>query len=234
MDSITTNSRELDSNFFKNFSLTKKILFVFFNYFTFFLLILVSITLIVLPYDLESRVVLSLTIIYLLPPLLARVALLLFPIKNSHIPFGSTEFMTWWFLSSIQTIYSRFVFLEELLRSVPSVYSLWLRLWGSKIGKMTYWSPHITVIDRSFLDIGDFVSFGMGVKLNPHVISKNNEGERELVLASIVIGDNVLLGGYSLLTAGTEIYANESTNSFLRSPPFSTWQDNKRVKKSTR
>jgi len=165
---------------------------------------------------------------------LARMALLIFPIKNTHIPFGSTEFMTWWFLTSLQTIYSRFTFLEELLRSIPSLYSLWLRLWGAKIGKMTYWSPATTIIDRSFLDIGDFVSFGMGVRLNPHVISKNSEGERELLLAPIVIGDNVLVGGYSLLTTGTEICANESTNSFLRSPPFCTWRDNKRVKKPKR
>ncbi len=224
----------MDNNIIKKFSLSQKILFVLFNYFTFFLLILATLTLTMLPYSIGVRVALSLAIIYLLPPLLARVALLIYPIKKRHIPFGSTEFMTWWFLTSLQTIYSRFAFLEELLRSVPSLYSFWLRLWGAKIGKMTYWSPTAKIIDRSFLDIGDFVSLGMGVKLNPHVISKNSQGERELLLAPIIIGDNVLVGGYSLLTTGTEICANESTNSFLRSPPFCTWQDNKRIKKPTR
>jgi len=224
----------MDSNILQKFSLYKQILFVFFNYFTSVLLILTTMTLLMAPFSLGTRVGLGLAIIYLLPPFLARMALLIFPIKNTHIPFGSTEFMTWWFLTSLQTIYSRFPFLEELLRSVPSLYSLWLRLWGAKIGKMTYWSPATAIIDRSFLDIGDFVSFGMGVRLNPHVISKNSEGERVLLLAPIVIGDNVLVGGYSLLTTGTEICANESTNSFLRSPPFCTWRDNKRVKKPKR
>ena len=221
----------MDNNIIKNFSTSKKILFVLFNYFTFFLLLLVTTSLLLLPYSMGVRVAFGLAIVYLLPPLLAQIALRLYPIKKSHIPFGSTAFMTWWFLTSLQTIYSRFPFLEELLRSVPSLYSLWLRLWGAKIGKMTYWSPSTKIIDRSFLDIGDFVSFGMGVKLNPHVISKNSQGESVLLLAPIIIRDNVLVGGYSLLTTGTELCANESTNSFLRSPPFCTWKDKKRIKK---
>jgi len=74
----------------------------------------------------------------------------------------------------------------------------------------------------------------MGVRLNPHVIATNDEGERELLLASIVIGDHSLIGGYSLLTTGTEICPNETTNSFLRSPPFCTWKDKKRIKKPKR
>ena len=221
----------MDNNIIKNFSTSKKILFVLFNYFTFFLLLLVTTSLLLLPYSMGVRVAFGLAIVYLLPPLLAQIALRLYPIKKSHIPFGSTAFMTWWFLTSLQTIYSRFFFFFLLLRSVPSLYSLWLRLWGAKIGKMTYWSPSTKIIDRSFLDIGDFVSFGMGVKLNPHVISKNSQGESVLLLAPIIIRDNVLVGGYSLLTTGTELCANESTNSFLRSPPFCTWKDKKRIKK---
>jgi len=223
-----------NNNIFNSLSNSKKILFILFNYATFFLLLGTVIIFLMLPYSIGVRIGLALTIIYLLPPLMARVTLMIFPIKNTHIAFGSTEFMVWWFLSSIQTIYSRFVFLEELLRSIPSVYSFWLRLWGAKIGKMTYWSPRIAIIDRSFLNIGDFVSFGMGVRLNPHIISRNDQGERELILADIIIGDNALIGGYALLTAGTEICANESTNSFLRSPPFCTWKDNKRIKKPSR
>jgi len=212
----------------KEFSSSKKILFVLFNYLTFFLLIL---TLLI---GIHISIVWALATLYLLPPFLARLVLLLFPIKNTHIPFGSKEFMTWWFLSSLQTIFSRFPFLEELLRSVPSLYSMWLRLWGAKIGKMTFWAPNTTILDRSFLEVGDFISFGMGVRLNPHVIATNDEGERELLLASIVIGDHSLIGGYSLLTTGTEICPNETTNSFLRSPPFCTWKDKKRIKKPKR
>jgi len=227
MDDINDDNK-IDNTMLKEFSTSQKILFVLFNYLTFFLLIL---TLLI---GMNIGIVWALATLYLFPPILARLVLLIFPIKNTHIPFGSAEFMTWWFLSSLQTIFSRFPFLEELLRSVPSLYSIWLRLWGAKIGKMTFWAPNTTILDRSFLEVGDFVSFGMGVRLNPHVIATNDEGERELLLASIVIGDHSLIGGYSLLTTGTEICPNETTNSFLRSPPFCTWKDKKRIKKPKR
>jgi hypothetical protein len=227
------NTKEINSRMLEDFSLSKKILFVLFNYAT-SLLLLLTLWVFLSSHTLGVKVALGLSVLYLLPPLLARIALLISPIKRTHIPFGSTEFMTWWFLSSIQTIYSRFPLLEELLRSIPSLYSMWLRLWGAKIGKMTFWAPNTTILDRSYLEIGDFVSFGAGVRLNPHVISKNSNGESELLLASIVICDNALVGGYSLLTTGTKISANETTNSFLRSPPFCTWKDNRRIKKPSR
>jgi hypothetical protein len=39
-----------------------------------------------------------------------------------------------------------------------------------------------------------------------------------------------MVGGYSLLTAGTEIVSDESTRAFLVSPPFSVWKEGKRVR----
>jgi len=44
------------------------------------------------------------------------------------------------------------------------------------------------------------------------------------------IGDGASIGGYSLLTAGTEISPGESTRAFLISPPFSKWKDGKRIR----
>jgi len=110
---------------------------------------------------------------------------------------------------------------------VPGVYSLWLRLWGSRVGKLTYWAPGTVILDRGFLDIGDNVVFGAGVRLNPHVM------ENDLRLARVKIGDGAMIGGYSLLTAGTEIAAGEATRAFLISPPFSKWENGKRTRNSS-
>jgi hypothetical protein len=44
----------------------------------------------------------------------------------------------------------------------------------------------------------------------------------------VKIGDDAMIGGYSLLTAGTEIAAGEATRAFLISPPFSKWKNGKR------
>ena len=113
---------------------------------------------------------------------------------------------------------------------IPGVYSLWLRLWGSRIGKLTYWVPQTLILDRGFLDIGDHVVFGAGVRINPHVME--NDSAPVLRLSPVKIGDDCMIGGYSLLTAGTEIAPGEATRAFLISPPFSKWKDGRRNRDS--
>jgi acetyltransferase-like isoleucine patch superfamily enzyme len=106
-------------------------------------------------------------------------------------------------------------------------------LWGAQIGRFTYWSAGTLITDRSFLSIGNDVVFGAGVRLNPHVLSKSAEGDLELLLKRVKIGDGAMVGGYSLLTAGTEITSHEITRAFLISPPFSVWKDGKRIRTQT-
>ncbi len=63
--------------------------------------------------------------------------------------------------------------MEEILRLIPGLYSFWLRAWGSRVGKLTYWAPQTVILDRGFLEIGDHVIFGAGVRINPHVMENN-------------------------------------------------------------
>ena len=65
--------------------------------------------------------------LYLLPPLVARMTLLAFgpPLARAAAP-DSRQFKIWWFLTQMQMIFNRFPFLEEILRLVPGLYSLWL------------------------------------------------------------------------------------------------------------
>ena len=171
-----------------------------------------------------------LAVLYLFPPLIARILLFCSPIRSERIEAGSREFFTWWAMFQFQVLFCRMPFLEEVLRIVPGLYSQWLRLWGAKIGRFTYWSAGTLITDRSFLKIGNDVVFGAGVRLNSHVISKDDNGCLELLLAPIDIGDRALIGGYSLLTAGTKISADETTRAFLISPPFSEWKGGKRIR----
>lgn len=144
------------------------------------------------------------------------------------ISTNSGEFLRWWASFQCQVLFLRFPVLEETLRLIPGLYSLWLRGWGSRIGKLTYWAPQTIILDRGFIDIGNHVIFGAGVRLNPHVIER--DPEPTLRLAPIKIGDGAMVGGYSLLTAGTEIAAAEATRAFLISPPFSRWKNGKRTR----
>lgn len=173
---------------------------------------------------------LALAWVYVVPALLCRCALLLLPIRRQVIPLGSRDFFTWWFTLNLQIIFCRFPFLEELLRIVPGLYSLWLRLWGAKIGKLTYWAAGLRILDRPFLHIGNQVTIGAGVRLNPHVILPDEQGRMMLALAPIRIGDRANVGGYSLFVAGGEIAAGECTQACLTLPPFNRIEGGRRQK----
>jgi hypothetical protein len=178
------------------------------------------------------RLLTGLGVLYLAPPLAARFIRTVFPIREGHIAVSTPEFLTWWALFNLQVIYCRLPALEECLRLVPGLYSCWLRLWGARVGRLTYWAAGLRVLDRSFLHIGNDVVFGAGVRLNPHVLARNEHNQMELTLATVIIGDRAIIGGYSLLTAGSEVAADECTRAFLVSPPFGKWQDGRRISKT--
>lgn len=163
--------------------------------------------------------------LYLLPLLPGRLLRASLRSAPAEIPLDSADFLKWWACFQCQVLFLRFPALEEILRLIPGLYSLWLRLWGSRIGRLTYWAPGTIILDRGFLDIGDHVVLGAGVRINPHVVE-----DGVLKLAPVRIGDEASIGGYSLLTAGTGIASGESTRAFLISPPFSQWKDGKRIR----
>ena len=168
-------------------------------------------------------------IVYIFPPLIARLCQIVLPIKTNKIDAFSKEYYIWWFQFNLQVLYLRLPFTEELIRFIPSLYSIWLRMWGSKIGAFVYWAPGLKVLDRSYLNIGDFVVFGADVRLNPHVIIREEE-KNILLLDTIVIKKNVIVGGYSLITAGAQIEEDESLTAFSILTPFCIWKNGKRVK----
>lgn len=192
---------------------------------------LLLLCMLLIPYDiLWRRFIYTLLTLYLLPPLLAFLLRRFFTLREGTLAAGSPDFLVWWTLFNLQVIFCRLPQLEELLRIVPGLYSVWLRLWGARIGRCTYWAPGTAILDRSFVSIGNDVLFGAGVRLNPHVMLLNERGEQELILATVSIGDNAVVGGYSLLTAGTEIAPGECLRAYLISPPFSRWKNGKRLK----
>lgn len=177
-----------------------------------------------------GRALTAIAALYLLPPLLALAARKSARVAEGQIPFGSKDFFTWWASLQLQMVFCRFPALEELLRLVPGLYSAWLRLWGARIGRLTFWSPGMLILDRSYVQIGDDVIFGAGVRINPHVLAKKSDDSFELLLGKVKIGDRASIGGYALITAGAEIGAGEVTDALLVLPPFSVFKDGKRIR----
>lgn len=165
-------------------------------------------------------------IIYIVPPLITRIALLICPLKKTEYELFTKEYYVWWLTFCTQIIYLRFPFLEEIIRVIPSLYSMWLRIfWGAKIGRFTYWAPGTRILDRPFINIGNNVIFAADIRLNPHA-----QLNGKLILAPVTIEDNVIVGAYSLLVAGTVIKANQETKPFLKSAPFTVWENGAKVK----
>lgn len=169
-------------------------------------------------------------VLYLAPPLVCAVGRLVFPPPAGTFPVESREFLAWWFHAQCQTLFNRLKFLEEFLRLLPGVYSLWLRLWGARVGTLVYWAPGVTILDRSYLRVGDRVVFGAGARVTPHVVGPDADGRMTLSVAPVTIGDDALLGGYALLTAGCRVGAGATTPALLALPPFSEWAGGRRAR----
>ena len=178
---------------------------------------------------LPCRVPAGLAVLYLLPPLLVRLAVAVFPMREGRITPDEPSYMTWWLVINLQMIFNRLPWLDELLRVVPALYSAWLRMYGSRVGRFTYWAAGTRILDRSLLDIGDGVVLGAGTTLSPHLVVRDDDGVMQLNLGRVVIEDRAVIGGFSALGAGTRITADECTRAFLMSPPFTTWRGGKRI-----
>jgi hypothetical protein len=142
--------------------------------------------------------------IYGLPLLVYRLHKMIYPIKEGISYLIGTKYSPWWGVHQIQVIYIAIPVLETVLRLIPGMFSLWLRLWGSKIGKNVYWTPALEIADRGLLEIGDNVVIGHRVGISSHVI-KPKKNNLMLYVKKVKIGNNVFIGGGSLIAPGVVI-----------------------------
>lgn len=142
--------------------------------------------------------------LYGLPILVYRIHDRFYPIQEGISYLQGKEYSSWWGSHQIQATYIAFPALETLLRLIPGVFSLWLRLWGARVGKGVYWTPRLEISDRQLLEIGDNVVFGHGIGIYSHAI-KPRKDDLMLYLKKVKIGNGVFLGGGCHLGPGVEI-----------------------------
>jgi acetyltransferase-like isoleucine patch superfamily enzyme len=144
--------------------------------------------------------------LYGLPLLTFRIHAAIFKSKEGLAYLIGDKYSTWWTGHQIQQIYIAFPALETLLRFVPGLFSLWLRLWGAKIGRSVYWTPGLEITDRDMLEVGDQVIFGHKVGLYAHVIKPKNDNLL-LFTRRIRIGSGAFIGAGARLGPGVRIDA---------------------------
>jgi hypothetical protein len=167
--------------------------------------------------------------LFLLPPIACRI------VVGRGLPRGtiavpSAAFFRWWTTWQLQMLFNRLPWIEEALRFVPGLYSLWLRLWGARIGRLTLWSPGVRIYDRPLLNIGDDVVVGMEARITGHFGGINADGQADFTLGMVTIGDRTTIGGGAWLAPGVTLDADQATEALFLGTPFTRWSGGERQK----
>ena len=176
-------------------------------------------------------IALSLVWVYLLPPIIGRVLLAILGRPDTTCArLGDKQYNVWWLLTQIQMLYNRITLLEEILRLLPGIYPLWLRLWGSKVSLFFFCSPGVVFPDRYMLNIGKGVVIGSRSMISGHLASKSEDGQYQLIVSPVTLEENVLLGADVSLAPGCHIHKNEVIRISKYLPPYTVWKNGMREK----
>lgn len=141
---------------------------------------------------------------YLFAPLACRLLQCVRPVKIGLSNLSEKAYSPWWGVHQTQILYIALPGLEAFLRLFPGLYSVWLRLWGARVGKGVYWTPQLEVIDRTLVEIGDDVVFGHRVVLCSHVVTPRKKAAY-LYVSPIKIEARSFIGAGARLGPGARI-----------------------------
>jgi hypothetical protein len=139
-------------------------------------------------------VLLLLLVVYFLPPMVLRILLRWAPLKPGIASIDGRKFCPWLAAHHTQVFYDALPFLESLLRVIPGFYSMWLRMWGSRVGYGVTWAVRMDVLDRNLMDIGNRVTFDREVELAAHVRQKLEGGGSRVLVRPLRVGAHAYVG----------------------------------------
>jgi hypothetical protein len=170
-----------------------------------------------------SRVLLFAAWIYLLPPLLGRLLILLFGVPSGSFTQDERPYRVWWMLTQLQTVFNRLPFLEELLRLAPGLYALWISLWGGRVSPFAYIGPGVIITDRYSTVVGRGAVLGYGCALAGHFATRQDDGRWLVVAAGPVVEPEAIVGGAAGLGPGAVLKAGAVLPAGMRIKPFGCW-----------
>lgn len=177
---------------------------------------------------LSISIVLFVSWLYLLPPLLARIIIAIRGRPCGIVRHDSATHNTWWALFQLQLVFNRFPFLEESLRLVPGLYSLWLNLWGAKVSPFVFWTPGVVVMDRYHLQINKGAILGSECMISGHVLKIQEDGSILLAVDQVRIESGVLIGARASITPGCHIHSFETVPAGRILKPYTQIKDGKK------
>lgn len=139
--------------------------------------------------------------VYVFPVLAFRLHNIFLPLGEGSWDLSLKKYNTWWGSHQFQYLFICVSWLEGFLHTVPGLYTLWLRSWGSQIGKNVFWTPKVEILDRGLVEVGDNVLVGHLVAMSSHMVIVK-EGKPLLVIKKVRIGEGSFIGADSQLGPG--------------------------------
>jgi acetyltransferase-like isoleucine patch superfamily enzyme len=168
--------------------------------------------------------------LYIIPPLLCRLTIILFGRPEGIVSIKSRAHFIWSLLFQYQLIFNRFPSLEEVLKLIPGVYALWLNLWGARVSMFVFWSSGVTVIDRYNLCIDKGAIIGTECLLSGHFLTVDKNGNDSVIIGKIHIESGALIGTRAMVAPGCIIRSNETLPATRLLMPFTEIKDGKKHK----
>lgn len=142
--------------------------------------------------------------IYGLPLATFRVVNAFAPLREGRSYLDGPRYSPWWGSHQVQRVFIAVPQLESLLQLIPGAFSLWLRLWGSRVGRRVHWTPRVEIADRSLMDVGDDVVFAHKVECYAHAI-KPRRGRLVLYVRRIRVGSRAFISAGARLGPGARV-----------------------------
>ncbi len=155
-------------------------------------------------------VFLLLLVIYGLPPMVLRIMFRWAPLEQGIACIDGRKFCPWLAAHHVQAFYDALPYLESLLRVIPGFYSMWLRMWGSRVGYGVEWPVRMDVLDRNLMDIGNRVVFSREVELAAHVRKKTEGSASRVLVRQVRIGSYAFIGAGARIGPGANVPSNAS------------------------
>ncbi len=168
--------------------------------------------------------------LYLLPPLLCRLLLWRYgpPLTRGADP-QERPFRLWWLLTQLQMPFNRIGLLEELLKLLPGLYPLWLNLWGARVSLFSFWGREVMVTERYLLEVGRGAVLASYSGLVGHLLVQTAAGQRQLIVAPVVVEAGALVGIRAGLGPGCRLFQQEQLPAGRLLPPFTGWRAGHKV-----
>lgn len=175
-----------------------------------------------------ARLALFIGLLYLAPPVCARLLTWAFNKPTGReLTQSSRAFKVWWVLLQLQMPFNRLPWLEELLRLIPGLYPLWLNLWGARVHPATFWAPGARIIDRPYVQTGYGSVVGTEALLSGH-LARTVSNRFVVDIAVIVIGAQAVIGARCSIGPGCVVGPHETLAATTRLAPFNRFVDGKR------